>query len=353
MRHINPFYLLEKAVCPELVLLVRLLAVYLLLTRESPFMGNQGTGRFYPILEFLAKIGTDSEFNQGIYVLFVCGIVILLFTSFVRLGSFITGAIFLIGMLSCQTCISVAHMFTACLFICTSLSNTVTGTELIRFQLIVLYLGADINKILDKDWWTGASMETLLAVKHQIPAYLAAADLFPPLFLSQCLGFGVIIFQAAIAILLINKRLIPYAMLGALLLHLPMVLLMQMTFGPFLAALILGYGSLLAWPKRLVYDSTVHSAWLVTILKFFDFNNQIEMAIEKGGPDSVKRWIRTVMGFLTHPAILLFLTGLSAVLIRYGKLLPLGIFIIFLFFTKVWIFRTPKKERQPTLATFP
>ncbi|MGN7887778.1 HTTM domain-containing protein [Dyadobacter sp. 22481] len=335
MRHLNPFYVTGKAIVPELVLAVRLLAVYLLLTRESPFYGIQGGGRFYPVFDLVDQLGTDEQFNMTVRLLFLTGIGLLLFSRFVRLGALFAGLAFVAGPISCQICISVAHLFTGCIFLCTALSNHVTGTDIIRFQLVVLYIGADLNKISDADWWTGASIETLLVTKHHIAHYMRAASLFSPGFLSQMTGIGVIVLQMGIPVLLLKRRTIVYAMLLAVALHLPMVVLMRMTFGPFLFALVAAYGSLLGWPKHLVCDSRLHSSLLVKWLRRLDFNGQVSLCAgsERGSP---MRWLRTVLHFLPHPAILLLLTILTAAMVNYGKLRPLTMLTIATFTLHVW-----------------
>jgi hypothetical protein len=339
MRHLNPFYVTGKAVVPELVLAVRMLAIYLLLTGEFPFNGNQGGGRFYPLIEWLDRLGTDAQFNSGVRLLFLSGIGILLFSRFIRFGALCVGLAFVTGLLSCQICISVAHLFTGCVFFCTALSNEVTRTGLIRFQLAVLYLGADLNKVFDADWWTGASMETLLVTKHQIGPYMNAASIFPPGFLSQMTGIGVIVLQISIAILLIRPRTIIYAMMLALVLHLPMVLLMQMTFGPFLFALVTAYGSLLTWPRHLVCDSRLHSSALVKWLGWLDFNRQVSPCTDDA-KESPIRWLRTGLRYLAHPAILLSMTVLTAAMVRYGQLLPLTLLVVAAF----WIYAWPQRK---------
>lgn len=335
MRHLNPFMVIGKAVAPELVLAVRMLSVYLLLTTEFPFNGNQGGGRFYPVVGLFNQMGSDAQFNSGVRLLFLCGIALLLFSRFVRLGSLGVGLAFVTGLLSCQICISVAHLFTGCVFLCTAFSNDATGTDLIRFQLAVLYLGADLNKISDTDWWTGASIETLLVTKHQIPAYISAASAFPPGFLSQITGIGVIVLQLGIAILLLRRRTVVYAMLLALVLHLPMVVLMQMTFGPFLFALVVAYGSLLTWPRHLVCDGRLHSDALVKWLRWLDFNGQISPC-EGIASNTPASWLRTFLYYLPHPAIFLGMTVLTAAMVRYGQLLPLSLIAIAAFGTYAW-----------------
>jgi hypothetical protein len=310
--------------------------MYLIASNESPFLGNQGGGRFLPVIRFLEDIGTDSEYNLVVRLIFYAGVLILLFSSFIRLGSLLAGLSFVIGTISCQTCISVAHLFVASLFVCTALSNRVTGSGLIRYQLIVLYLGADLNKVIDRDWWNGASMETLLVVKHQIPAYLSLAGFFPPMFLSQVIGIGVIVLQFGIAVTLFRKNWLISAMVMAIMLHLPMVRLMRMTFGPFVVALVLAYSSLLTWPQKLRYQAGIHSSFLVNVLKMLDFNDQVVISKPETSNESFKTWFRTLLDFLTHPAILLSLTVLSAGLIRYGLTIVLVAAVLFIFYIKVW-----------------
>jgi hypothetical protein len=339
MRHFNPFYVTGKAVVPELVLAVRMLAIYLLLTGEFPFNGNQGGGRFYPLIEWLDELGTDEQFNMGIRLLFLSGIGLLLFSRFVRIGALGVGLAFVTGLLSCQICISVAHLFTGCVFLCTGLSNHVTGTDLIRFQLAVLYLGADLNKVFDPDWWTGSSMETLLVTKHHIASYMKAASVFPKFFLSQMMGIGVIVLQISIAILLLRRATVIYAMLLALVLHLPMVLLMHMTFGPFLFALVTAYGSLLTWPRHLACDSRLHSSVLVKWLTLLDFNRQISPCAGDV-KESRSSWLQTGLHYLAHPAMLLSMTVLTAALVRYGQLIPLTLVVV----AAYWLYAWPQRK---------
>nr|WP_295928085.1 hypothetical protein [uncultured Dyadobacter sp.] len=340
MHHLNPFYVRGKAVPPELVLAVRLLSVYLLVTGEHPFNGNQGSGRFYPLIDVLDNIGTDPQFNLGVQALFLGSIGVLLFSSWVRIGAFGAGLSFAAGLLSCQTCLSVAHMFTGCIFLCTSLSNAETGTDLIRFQLVVLYLGADLNKVSDPDWWTGASIETLLVTKHRIGAYIELARRFPPQLLSQVIGISIILLQLGIAALLCRRSTVAYATLLALLLHLPMVILMQMTFGPFLFALVVAYGLLLVWPQQIAGNAR-HSPFLIALLSRIDFNGQLVTHTAVTGRDSLGKWFRTGLDFISHPAILLFLTVLSAAMVRYGKLLPLCALVLTGYYIYVWPQRKP------------
>ncbi|MEO6282457.1 MAG: hypothetical protein ABIN80_14090 [Dyadobacter sp.] len=347
MKDLNPFYLLYKRIIPELVLMVRLLAIYLIISNESPFLGNQGGGRFLPIIGFLEDLGTDWQYNMAVHIMYYVGILILLFSSFVRTGCLLAGLSFIIGTISCQTCISVAHLFVACVFVCTALSNRETGSALIRYQLIVLYLGADLNKAFDMDWWNGASMETLLAVKHQIPAYLTLAGIFPPMLLSQMVGISVIVLQFGIAIALLKRNWLVYAMIMGAMLHLPMVLLMHMTFGPFVMALVLAYSSLLHWPKQLRYQADIHSSFLVKLLKILDFNDQVMILNSETSPGSFKRWFRTFIDFLTHPAILLSIVVLSAGLIRYGFYVLLVIVVLFIFYIKVWKNRSRIEQSGP------
>jgi len=220
---------------------------------------------------------------------------------------------------------------------------------MIRFQLAVLYLGADLNKVFDPDWWTGASMETLLVTKHQIASYMKVASMLSRGFLSQIVGIGVIVLQITIAMLLLRRGAVIYAMLLALALHLPMVLLMQMTFGPFLFALITAYGSLLSWPRRLACDSRLHSSELVKWLGRMDFNEQISPCAGNA-KESPVRWLRTCLHYLAHPAILLSMTILTAVLVRYGKLIPLALLAIAAYRIYAWPQRNRVSRPSPVAS---
>lgn len=153
------------------------------------------------------------------------------------------------------------------------------------------------------------------------------------------MGIGVIVLQISIAILLLRRATVIYAMLLALVLHLPMVLLMHMTFGPFLFALVTAYSSLLTWSRHLACDSRLHSSVLVKWLTLLDFNRQISPCAGDV-KESRSSWLRTGLHYLAHPAILLSMTVLTAALVRYGQLIPLTLVVA----AAYWLYAWPQRK---------
>jgi len=245
LADLNPLRLEGKPIPPNLVLIGRFIGLTLLLLRDIPFP------RHLPYLELLDALGSPGQFRAALLLAAGLGYALLFFGPFIRSGCFLLGSAMLVGLLACRPCQSVAHTYVACLFLVISMSGHATGPWLVRMQVVMLYAGATIHKVLDPDWWNGRYFETLMIARHQHPLYSYAAAQLPPLSLSTLMGVVTILTEAAIAACLLRRRwYVPGVLLGVFF-HSVMVLLMGQTFGPFYAAIMVSYVAFMSWPERL------------------------------------------------------------------------------------------------------
>ena len=263
---LHPLRLEGKSIPPDLVLIARFLGLTLLLMRETPFP------RHLPYLEVLDALGSARQFDAALLLAAGLGYALLFFGPFIRSGCLLLGGAMLTGLLACRPCQSVAHTFVACLFVVIALSGHATGPWLVRMQVVVLYAGATIHKVLDPDWWNGRYFETLMIARHHHFLYSHAAAQLPPLGLSTVMGVVTILTEAAILACLLNRRwYVPGVLLGVVF-HSVMVLLMDQTFGPFYAAIMVSYVAFLSWPERLELSGGrfASAGWLRRLLPVVD-----------------------------------------------------------------------------------
>lgn len=263
---LNPLRLGGKSIPPNLVLIARFLGLTLLLMRELP------SPRHLPYLEVLDALGSARQFHASLLLAAGLGYALLFFGPFIRSGCLLLGSAMLMGLIACRPCQSVAHSYVACLFIVISLSGHATGPWLVRMQVVVLYAGATLHKVLDPDWWNGRYFETLMIARHHHFLYSHAAAQLPPLSLSRAMGFATILTEAAIVACLLSRRWRDPGVLLGVFFHSIMVLLMNQTFGPFYAAIMVSYVAFLSWPERLELSAGrfASASWLGRILPAID-----------------------------------------------------------------------------------
>jgi len=242
LRELNPLRLENRGLPPALVMAARIVAAALVLRGDSTFRIH------LPYLELLDALPPDG-FNLALRLAADAGYLLILFSPFVRTGAGLTGSAYLMGLVACRPCHSVAHTYVACLLIVIALSSRATGTRLLRAQVVILYAGAALNKTLDADWWNGRYFEAFLVDRHANPLYLSTASLLPAGLLSTIMGILTIVTQWTLACVFLRPRWTPAGIGVGLLFHGVMVILLDDTFGPFMLALFATYVGLAPWPE--------------------------------------------------------------------------------------------------------
>lgn len=241
-RDFSPLRLDNNGLPPALVMAARIMAAALVLRGDSTFRLN------IPYVELLDHLLPPDTFNLTLRLAADAGYLLILFSPFVRAGSGLTGVAYLVGLLACRPCHSVAHTYVACLLIIIALSSRVTGTWLLRAQVVILYGAAALNKTLDVDWWNGRYFDAFLIDHHANAVYLWSASLLPTGVLSVAMGILTVVTQWVLAAAFLRPRWTPAGIAVGLVFHGVMVVLLNNTFGPFMLALFATYVGLAAWP---------------------------------------------------------------------------------------------------------
>jgi hypothetical protein len=241
-RDFSPLRLDNKGLPPALVMAARIMAAALVLRGDSTFRLN------IPYVELLDHLLPPDTFNLTLRLAADAGYLLILFSPFVRTGSGVTGVAYLVGLLACRPCHSVAHTYVACLLIIIALSSRATGTWLLRAQVVILYAGAALNKTLDVDWWNGRYFDAFLIDHHANAVYAWSASLLPTSVLSAAMGILTIVTQWVLVAAFLRPRWTPAGIAVGLVFHGVMVVLLNNTFGPFMLALFATYVGLATWP---------------------------------------------------------------------------------------------------------
>lgn len=248
----QPFRLHNTAMPAELVLIVRAMTIWILLFNELPFPVR------VPIFEILDALPVMFWTYVRIYGLRF-GLLLILFTPFIRVGSALVGSLFLLGLFGCMGCASGAHTYLSFIFIMSALSSHQSGKILFKIQTILVYFAAALNKGTEIGWWDGGYFEAMMFDRYQHPFYMEIAKIFPPNRLSMFMGIFVLLIEAMMVILLSRRIWVGYAMILGIFFHTSITVMMGITFGPFWVQIMLSYIAFIELPKQI--DLSLSSKW--------------------------------------------------------------------------------------------
>lgn len=243
----NPLSCDGTALPPNVLLMAKLLVVFLLC--RGAF--SQLSDHFLPFLPFFDYIGTPQQFRTALQV--VCGTAAagLLFNRAVRACAFTLGLTLLISILSSRALFSNNRTFVACLLLLAGLSERGQAPWLVRAQVVMLYLGSGLNKLLDPDWRTGQFIEFWMHEILNQGTYQALAAQLPPMRLSAAAGWLAIATELGLAVLFLRPRWYGWAIRLGILFHTAMLVVTHGQLSVvFYYATLASYLAFVRWPER-------------------------------------------------------------------------------------------------------
>ena len=147
--------------------------------------------------------------------------------------------------------------FCGCLLFLTGLYQPGQQPWMLRYQLVIVYLGAGLNKLLDADWQSGVFFEHWAAHKVRHPVYLAIDSWLPPMWLARAMSWLTIVTELGLAVAFQVRRWFPYGIWASLLLHSGMLLFTGSTFTMFFYAMSASMLVFVDWPAApltAIYD---------------------------------------------------------------------------------------------------
>jgi hypothetical protein len=241
---LNPLVMRGTAMPSNLLLMTKLLVVCFMLSGQWASLPRP----FLPYLGVLDQLGSGDAFEAGLKVVFIVAAALLLMNRSPRTTSFVLGTVILAGMLASRPYFENNRAFAAMLFLLAGLSDHRYGAALVRWQVVLVYFAAALNKLLDVGWRSGQYFEHLAALSPVADLYARISDLFPGMIVSVLLAWGVILTEFALAGGFLVRRLVPIAIWVGAAYHSSLVLTTGRTFGIFWYAAIAAYLAFVQWP---------------------------------------------------------------------------------------------------------
>jgi hypothetical protein len=301
---------------PNLLLLAKLLTVCFFVSGEWGRLPEP----FLPILGVLDELGSPAVFAAGLKVLFLVAAALLLTNRWPRAASLALGVVLVVAMLASRNYIENNRFFVTVLFVLCGLSSRAIGARLVQLQVVILYLGAALNKLLDVDWRSGQYFDYIASRSALSHAYSEVSGILPAMLLSGLLAWAVIATEFALAAAFFWRRFVPIAIWVGVAYHTSLVLITGRTFGMFWFAATASYLAFVTYPAEV----RVTCGWRKVVLDrlrgaFTALDNERVIVWEPpAGPG-----LRVVSGATTY-------RGLAAAL-RLGLALPAALFAFYAF----------------------
>jgi hypothetical protein len=330
---LNPLRITGTPLPPNVLLAVKLIAVCFLLTqwRKLP-------RPFLPFVPILDTIATPSTVQTAIKSTFLIAAVLLLLNRCVRVCCLVLGGCVGLAVLSSRTYFANNRVFTACIFLLAGLLQPGQAPWFIRYQVVLVYLGAGLNKLLNKDWRSGQFFEawTSGTPHHQ---RLQSALPWPPRWTNRLLSWLVIGVELFLVVGFSSKRLVPLSIWTGAAYHTALLVDTGSTFNMFYVAMLSAYLAFADWPTSVKVDYVASARPVLRLVQLLELTDSDRMLVTRAhrraavplsvtlGRRRFQNWSAARMLVLLHaPSYVLFTVALSLLdPRRWGRWLALAV----------------------------
>lgn len=240
----NPFSVRGTVLPPNVLLMAKLLVVCFLLTGQWSLLPDH----FLPFVPVFDHAASPAVFQGLLQFLFVVAGTSLLLNYHVRTCCLALGLLIFTGILSSRVYFENNRMFTGCLWFLAGVSVPGQKPWLIRSQVVLLYFGAALNKVLDADWRSGQFFENWVVRLVHHPTYIRISSWLPPMWLSRLMSWTTITTEFVLAAGFLVPRLVPLMIWVGIAYHTTLLLASGGTFGMFYFATLSSFLAFIEWP---------------------------------------------------------------------------------------------------------
>src|SRR6185312_11695997 len=256
----------EADLPPNLVLMAKLIVLGLLLQRNLPLSSH-----FLPFLPIFDRMGSPAVFHALLVLVFLSATAALFLSRWVRAASLVLGLTILISILASRPTFSNNLTYCGALLFLIGLQPTNDEPRLLRLQVVLLYFGAGLNKLLDPDWRSGRFFEYWFGHIHSHGWYLRFASHMPPLLVSKLMSWASICTELGLSVMLLFRNAYSAAIWIGLAFHTTMLVMTNLTFRMYYFAACASYLAFVTWPQApltVVYDR--NCTFCATARRFYE-----------------------------------------------------------------------------------
>ena len=251
---------------PENVLLLaKVLTLAFLATGQFRLL----SWHFLPFLRFFDRMGSPAVFHWTLVFTFLAAAAALFYNRHVRICCLVLGGVILVSLLSSRIYFENNRVYCACILVLAGLSARQPRPWPLRLQVVLVYFGAALNKLLQADWRSGQFFAYWFGQIHHPQIWAHITNIVPAMPLAQFVCWVTIVTEfVLVAGFLVPKWYSWSIWLGAAY-HTSLLLVMNSTFGMFYYAMLASYLAFVEWPHsslQVAYNSDL--GIIGTVLRF-------------------------------------------------------------------------------------
>jgi predicted DCC family thiol-disulfide oxidoreductase YuxK len=248
----NPLHVRGTALPANVLLMAKLITLCFILTGQVSIMSSH----FLPFFPVFNHMGSPITFHYVLQAIFLVAALLLFLNRYVRIACFVLGMAMFVSILSQRELFANNRTFCACALLLSSLCSIDTKPWLLRYQVVIVYFGAALNKLLEPDWRSGQFFVHWFGHVHHPQLWAAVTSIVPEMRLGQMISWSVILVEFVLVIGFMVPRLYRSAIWLGAAYHTG--LLMHSAFTMFYFAILASYLAFVEWPERampVLYDS--------------------------------------------------------------------------------------------------
>jgi hypothetical protein len=177
----------------------------------------------------------------------------LVFNYRVRGAAIVLGVVVVLALLASKTLFRNHVFIVGCLFFLAGLHRKDDDPWMLRWQLVIIYAGAFLNKILQSDWWTGQFMHHWLHHELANPYHAFLRPFLPEPGVAVVISWMVMVSELLLAVLFLVRRWNHIAVALAIGMHAVFfVVVGRKIFGHFAEDVLLAMLVFLTWPAGMM-----------------------------------------------------------------------------------------------------
>ncbi len=249
---LNPLRCDGTALSTQLLIMAKVMAIALLITMDWHAMPDV----FVPYFTFFDRILGAGSFHFVLEISIVLCAILLIFNLWVRPACLVIGSAYLMANLISLPYFTNSRLFTGCIFFLLGLSERDQEPWLIWYQVMLLYFGGALNKLLASDWRNGEFFSYWGRVYINEGLFLWVTSWLPWSFVALALSWTTIVTEIVILVGLLVRRFRSWTIWLGLVFHGSTIFLTARPFGFFMFALPASYLAFVDWPQRvtMLYD---------------------------------------------------------------------------------------------------
>jgi hypothetical protein len=243
----HPLRITGTALPPNVLLMAKLVTLSWLL--KGYVQGFPSV--FLPLWRGMEVLPAE-PFRIALQVVFLVGAACLFTNRVVRTACLAMGLACILAVLACKPYYRNANLYCGCLLFLAGLQDGTRYLWMLRLQVVLMYLGAGLNKLFDPDWRLGQYFDFLFRTPTvtRLLGWFGLASV-PARWWAVGLCWSTITVELSLATMFLIRPLYLLGVWLAILFHSASMVVFKTDFGMFILGLAASYVVFVDWPARI------------------------------------------------------------------------------------------------------